>query len=101
MYEDFTSWKNGYNGVMGGALGKVVFRDLVLADNEVAGFEVESDENTAENEGYLDGALIVGRTTANIGFFNSAPHGVITPRSERYSIKNVFFANFDFEGTVK
>jgi hypothetical protein len=106
-YHGFKGWKNGRNGVIGGSLGAVVFSDLVLSDNLVAGFEVERDINAEDGEtcadgsgiGYLDGACIIGRNPANPGddeISSVAPHGIITPRTERYSIKNVFFANFDW-----
>ena len=83
LYSDFTSWKNGRNGVMGGKLGACVFRDLTLADNELAGFEVEEDDNAVDNMGYLDGAIIIGKTAGNDDDFTAAPHGVITGRTER------------------
>ena len=107
---------------MGGKLGAVVFRDLILSDNLVAGFEVEEDVNTKNlalsdtgaGKGFLDGAIIIGFNVENAGaafggetcgvfglsLFPPRPHiaslGVITPRSERYWIKNVFFAQFDW-----
>ena len=110
-YHGFKGWKNGRNGVIGGSLGAVVFSDLVLSDNLVAGFEVERDINAEdgetcvdgsapENRVYgLDGACIIGRDPANPGddqISSVAPHGIITPRTEGYSIRNVFFANFDW-----
>lgn len=106
-YHGFRGWKNGRNGVIGGSLGAVVFSDLVLSDNLVAGFEVERDINAEDcaagvdgsGIGYLDGACIIGRNPANLGddeISSVAPHGIITPRTERYSIKNVFFAHFDW-----
>jgi len=56
------------------------------------------DVNDDCDIGYLDGAVIIGRTNTNIGKFKTAPHGIITPRSENYWIKNVNFFNFDFDG---
>ena len=82
-------------------MGACVFKNLILADNDLAGFEVEVDSNESDNVGYLDGALIIGKTDANSVAPFSAPHGVITPRTERYWIKNVFFANFNFVGVIK
>jgi hypothetical protein len=105
QYTGFKSWKNGRNGIIGGELGKVVFKDVTLSDNMVAGFEVEEDVNPTNyangndgsNKGYLDGGVIIGRNPDNIGdFAGVAPHGVITPRTERYTIKNIFFGHFDF-----
>ena len=79
----------------------MVFERLYLLDNCVAGFEVEMDGNTEAGVGYLDKAVIVGKTTANgDNFEECAPHGAIMPRTERYTIKNVQFANFNFTGQV-
>ena len=89
LYTEFTGWKNGRNGIMAGKMGAAVFYDLILADNELAGFEVELDDNAVDNIGYLDTALIIGKTDNNSVAPYTAPHGVITPRSERYWIKNV------------
>ena len=86
-YKEFTSWKNGRNGITAGALGAVVWSDLTLADNRLVNFEVELDANCEEcaGVGYLDGALIVGRTIDNIK--TGAPvwssYGIVTARSER------------------
>ena len=62
-------WKNGRNGITGGKIGAVVWSDLTLADNRLVNFEIEEDGNCAEcaGIGYLDGALIVGRTLNNLG----------------------------------
>jgi hypothetical protein len=47
-------------------MGDVIFHDLVLADNLVAGFEVEEDDNEEEDPSRgLDGAFIVGITPGN------------------------------------
>ena len=51
---------NGRNGVIGGILGAVVFKDLTLESNVLAGFEVEEDSNSVSLMGYLDGAVIIG-----------------------------------------
>ena len=89
---------------MGGALGAVVWSDLTLADNRLVGFEVELDANCEEcaGRGYLDGALIIGRTPDNYDPLVDvwAPHGLVTARSERQWIRNVWFASFDFSGAV-
>ena len=102
---------------MGGAMGAVVFSQLTLSDNMVAGFEVEEDINPTDyanghdgsDIGRLDGATIVGRNPANAGTADTAAAealcyaalGVITPRTERYWVKNVFFAHFDWEMSCK
>ena len=95
-YKDFEAWLNGRPGVIGGDMGAVVFKGLVLETNVLAGFEVEKDANQAELVGYLDGATIIGYNPNRHVVFDEAPHGVITPRTERYWIKNVEFYNFNF-----
>ena len=67
-----------------------------MADNVLAGIEIERDVNAGEGIGYVDGALIVGRTTANSASFSASPHGLISPRTDRWWVKNVRFWNFDF-----
>ena len=95
-YKDFVGYKNGRNGVIGGEMGAVVFQNIKVADNVLAGIEIEKDVNSGEGVGYVDGALVVGRTTANSATFNANPHGIITPRTDRWWVKNVRFYNFDF-----
>ena len=95
-FQSFEGWLNGRNGVIGGDLGAVVFKNLTLETNVLSGFEVERDVNLAAEIGYLDGAVIIGKNTNRNVPFDEAPHGVITPRTERYWIKNVEFYNFNF-----
>lgn len=94
-YEDFLGYKNGRNAVIGGEMGAVVWKNIKAADSGLAGIEVELDVNSVEGMGYVDGALIVGRTTANAQGWSGSPHGIITPRTDRFWVKNVNFWNFD------
>ena len=89
---------NGRNGVIGHTLGAVVFKEIILESNVIAGFEIEEDGNEEELIGYVDSAVIIGRNTnrSNVLNLTSAPHGVIAPRTERYWFKNVEFYNFNF-----
>ena len=88
---------NGRNGVIGGILGAVVFKDLTLESNVIAGLDVEKDGNSDALMGYLDGAVIIGKNpNRHTPFGDHSPHGVITPRTERYWVKNVEFYNFNF-----
>jgi hypothetical protein len=63
----------------------------------LAGIEIEKDVNMEEMLGYVDGALIVGRTEANDENHVGSPRGIITPRSDRWTVKNVDFYNFNFD----
>jgi hypothetical protein len=44
----------------------------------------------------VDGALVVGRTEANMENDVGSPRGIITPRTDRWWVKNVKFFNFNF-----
>ena len=70
---------------MAGAMGACVWRDLTLADNRLVNFEVELDANCDEcaGYGYLDGALIIGKTLNNPDIQDWASYGIVTARSER------------------
>jgi hypothetical protein len=96
VYEDYLGYKNGRNGVIGGNMGAVVFRNITVADNRLAGIEIEKDVNSAEMMGYVDGALVVGRTEGNMALDVGSPRGIITPRTDRWWVKNVKFYNFNF-----
>jgi hypothetical protein len=95
-FENFLSYKNGRNGVMGAALGAVEFHNIKTADNRLAGIEIEIDANLKENTGFVDGALIVGRTLNNMENSVGNPRGIITPRTDKWWVKNVKFFNFNF-----
>jgi hypothetical protein len=97
VYQNYLGYKNGRNGVMGGNIGAVQFKNIKVADNRLAGIEIERDINKEEMIGYLDGAIVVGRTEANIGTESSgSPRGIITPRTDRWWVMNVNFYNFNF-----
>ena len=49
-----------------------------------------------EGLGFLDGALIVGRTESNMATDVGSPRGIITPRTDRWWVRNVKFFNFNF-----
>jgi hypothetical protein len=77
-YEDHLSYRCGVNGVMGGDLGRVVFRNITVADNANSGLEFERivlgpeeiDVNHAED------LVIIGRSNGNPG---RSTHGIVAP----------------------
>jgi hypothetical protein len=85
---------------MGGNIGAVIFRNITVADNRLAGIEIERDVNSAEMVGYLDGALVVGRTEANMETDVGSPRGIITPRTDRWWVSNVALYNFNFNSAA-
>jgi hypothetical protein len=67
-----------------------------LADNILAGFEVELSDTLIDGYAMLNGALIIGRSDNADDYTLEAPsHGIIGPRTENFQVHNVKFYNFD------
>ena len=83
----------GKNGIMGGDLGLVVFRNITVADNAGSGIEFERimlgpddiDVNRAED------LVVIGRSNGNPG---SSTHGLVAPQSDLWFVTNARFYNF-------
>lgn len=97
-FQDVTSWKNQRNGAIGGLMGDVVFKNFKTADNFLAGIEFEKVAvEIGDGRAMVDGGLIIGKSANTETFLEmGSPHGIISPRSEMFSIKNVKFHNFNF-----
>ena len=96
-----TSWKNGKNGAIAERVGAVEFIDFKTADNKVAGIEVSVSSDMIDGYTKIVDALVVGRSSnADSSTLNSSPHGIITPRTENFTIDGARFYNFDFAGAA-
>lgn len=85
-FERLVSWKNGRNGAIAGTVGGVVFKDFKTADNLEAGIMYERI-SVGDDIAMVDGGLFVGRTANTESALDRAsPHGIISPRSENFSI---------------
>ena len=65
-FESFRGYKNsrGIDALAGGAL---VFLNCQLSDNRMIGISIRESFNSDYDIGYIDGALVVGRTMNNSG----------------------------------
>ena len=98
VYEDFVSYKNGRNGVISEKTGHVQFKNIKTADNILAGMEVSVVTNTEVDTCYFDDFMVVGFSTGNSDdplLDAASPHGIITPRTEKFSAFNGRFYNFN------
>jgi len=98
-FNGLVSWKNRRAGAIAEKLGDVRFKNFKIADSGMAGIEVSVTNFFGDNMAQIDGALIVGRTSNNIagGYLDQRDaHGIMTPRSENFVVKNVKFYNFNF-----
>jgi hypothetical protein len=79
-------------------VGNVQFKDFKIADSILAGIEFEMTWDAEPGECFIDGALVIGRTTNTEHDLDIAmPHGIITARSENFEVHNVDFYNFNWE----
>ena len=96
-FEDYTGYKNGRNGAIFETVGDVRCVNFKTADNILAGIEYSLTDQTVEGTAQINGALIIGRSeNADSTTLGASPHGIITPRTENFIVKNVKFFNFDF-----
>lgn len=63
----------------------------------MAGIEFSLTEDIIDGYAKIVGGLVVGRTSNTESWLDAAnPHGVITPRTENFTVDGVKFYNFDF-----
>jgi hypothetical protein len=108
VYENFLSYKNKRNGAIGTKLGKVIFRNFTVIDNQLAGVENEFGEVPEGGATRFEDIYIIGESQGNseYGIAKMNPEtfevhsniydtaGVITPRSEGFIASNIFYINF-------
>jgi hypothetical protein len=91
--EDFTSWKNLHDGAISERMADVKFIDFKLADNLKAGIEISFLEGDRTQAG-IHNSTIVLRSGNYVGGGEDA-RGIITAKTENFTIKNVTFVNFN------
>ena len=101
-FNGFTGWKNNRNGAICERAGAVQFRDFKVADNLLAGIEFEfAHEFYGADYGGVFGALIIGKTLNTEPLLDwASPHGIIGPRSNGFTIKNVVFHDMNFNNAA-
>jgi hypothetical protein len=96
VFRNYTGYKNQRNGAIALDIGWVKFENFKVADNILAGIEVEHSDSIIDGFAMIDGAIVVGRSDNADDFTNASPsHGIITPRTDSFSVNNVRFYNFD------
>jgi hypothetical protein len=96
-FENLVSYKNGRNGAIAERVGAVQFINFKTADNILAGIEYSLTEDIIDDYAKIIGGLVIGRTSnTETALDVASPHGIITPRTENFSIEDVRFYNFDW-----
>jgi hypothetical protein len=81
--------------------GAVIFKNLKCADNGIAGMEFSLTEDIADGYAKISGGLVVGDTgttpevSATLRNLTRVT-GVITPRTENFTVEGVTFFNYDW-----
>lgn len=101
-FNDFTGWKNNRNGAIAGKVGDVKFNNFKTADNLLAGIEFEkSHEYFGGEYAGIYNAVIIGKTANTEDKLDwASPHGIITPRTDGFTIKGVKFFNFNWNNAA-
>ena len=99
-FNNFTAWKCGRNGAIAEKVGVVKFNNFKTADHILAGIEFEIAHEfylgDTETAGIYD-ALVIGRSNnTELKLDSVSPHGVITPRSDGFSMRDIRFHNFNW-----
>jgi hypothetical protein len=79
-------------------VGDVRFIGFKTADNILAGIEFSLTDQTGDNMARIENATIVGRSAGNQEerLWMANPRGIITPRTENFTVMGVKFYNFDW-----
>lgn len=97
VFSNFWTWKNGECGVLAEEVGNVVFRDMMIADSKMAGFQAHLTNYSREGT-TLQNIIFVGKSNNNVNinprYYNNS-RGIITPRSNGFYSKNIEFYNYD------
>jgi len=97
-FVNFTGYKNQRNGAIAERVGDVRWENFKVADNKIAGLEF-SLVDTADGLAQINGAVVIGYSAnADADDISTFSHGLITPRTENFQVKNVRFYNFDKAG---
>lgn len=100
-FRQLTSYKNKRNGAIALKVGDVRFEEFRLADNILAGAEFEFTNQVKDDRVQVNNTLIVGKTSnTESGLDAASPHGIISPRTEYFTVRNVRFHNFNFNNAA-
>ena len=96
-FYDLTSWKNGRNGAIAKRVGDIRFHNFRCADNIKAGIEFSQTAEFGDEMASINNAVVFGKTSNTDETLEAAaPHGIITPRTERFNVNGVKFYNYNW-----
>lgn len=96
-FHNLVSYKNGRNGAIAERVGAVQFHNFKTADNILAGMEFSLTEDIIDGYAKIVGGFVVGKSeNTEEALENANPHGIITPRTENFSVEGTKFYNYNW-----
>ena len=96
-FHNLVSYKNQRNGAIAERVGAVQFHNFKTADNILAGMEFSLTEDIIDGYAKIVGGLVIGRSNNTEQMLDEAePQGIITPRTENFSVEGTKFYNFNW-----
>ena len=98
---NFRGWKNHRNGAIAEKVGDVRFINFKVADNLIAGIEFSLTGEMVDGYARIENALVVG-ASANAEDITRETflYGIITPRTENFTVNGAKFYNFNYAGSA-
>lgn len=95
--EKFTTWRNREKGVIAEAVGNVVFKDIISADNPLSGIEISNLIDFPNGRSVIKDSLVIGQSQNPIKIANGSfrTKGIVTPRADNFLVSNISFFNFN------
>lgn len=85
------------NGAIADRVGAVQFHNFKTADNLIGGMEFSLTDDIIDGYAKIIGGLVIGKSDNTDAELDAAsPHGIITPRTENFSIDGTKFFNYNF-----
>lgn len=73
----------------------MTLRNIKTVDIALVGIEIEKVVDVKDNIGRVENSVVVGRSMTN-GQGEGNPHGIVSPRTDKWTISDIRFYNFDF-----
>jgi len=99
QYKNLVSYKNKRNGAIIERAGAIEWHNFKTADNFETGMEMSrTDDNKKGGYAKIIGGLVIGKSeNTEISLDIRSPVGVVTPRTEYFSMKGTKFYNFNWK----
>jgi hypothetical protein len=94
-FENFITFQNAEDGVLAEEIGNLRFKNMLVADSKVAGFQSHKT-NLTRDGAIVENFVIVGKSrgNANPDSFYQGARAIIAPRTDGFYVRDVKIYNF-------